>query len=117
MSRIENLEGPQMQVNAQGNWCVSVASKAPGSYPVAVQERLSNLEHHVGVSTGELSRNRRSSNERQFHLNKPRCKDFYVLFIFLFVGTFGAPKIENTTMWQNLYEKEWNNSKTSLDKV
>nr|CAB3263666.1 MAP3K12-binding inhibitory protein 1-like [Phallusia mammillata] len=58
VKRIENTEGPQMQVNSQGNWCAPVVRNIPpaSSYS-GIQERLQNLENHVGLQTESIPKN------------------------------------------------------------
>ncbi|XP_076809017.1 MAP3K12-binding inhibitory protein 1-like [Clavelina lepadiformis] len=52
VQRVINDVGPQMQIDSQGAWCAPIHKDNKGtsdkSLHYGVEERLSNLEHHVG---------------------------------------------------------------------
>nr|XP_002125989.1 MAP3K12-binding inhibitory protein 1 [Ciona intestinalis] len=57
VSRVENQEGPQMQIDSQGNWHASnikPESTFGHKIPRGVQERFVNLENHVGIKSEKV---------------------------------------------------------------
>uniref|UniRef100_H2YAE7 MAP3K12-binding inhibitory protein 1 n=1 Tax=Ciona savignyi TaxID=51511 RepID=H2YAE7_CIOSA len=57
VSKVENQEGPQTQIDSQGNWLATNIKPEPQfDYyaPHGVQERLRNLEQHVGIKSSTV---------------------------------------------------------------
>ena len=56
VNRIKNIEGPQTRIDSQGKWCSVKRERQPESIscPESVQERLNNLEDHIGMNKSKL---------------------------------------------------------------